>query len=293
MVAQMENSTHEQMRSIFKEEIDALNVIQANQKLFVTKIESLLAQQHSATEKFEEFTLTELPGLDNVVHRHIDLLRISEQDHFNQLKHAIRLGSDENKENLRKLEDIDERLSRIESKGLGEHTTTILHKELGRIVQEFGRQLQTIGAKSEAMVTVLLENDAVLKGSREQSELIMQQMVLSAKQMREITLQSKELSDSLRPLGALFASAETLHHEFTDAKGELEELVRTLETYERQEVRAVRENLERVAAEASEQMRILTQSLEQYQKTPIDTKNIQELSGRVKLHKSYIGENQA
>lgn len=38
-VAQMEDSTHLQLKNIFKEEIDALNVIQSNQKLFIQKID--------------------------------------------------------------------------------------------------------------------------------------------------------------------------------------------------------------------------------------------------------------
>ncbi len=292
IVAQMERSTHEQLRAVFKEEIDALNVIQANQKLFVSKIESLLAQQHTAMEKFETFTLTEVPGLDNVIHRHIDLLRIAEQDHFNQLKNLLRQSDDETKEVFGRLGEIHDRLVHIESQGVGERTIGVLHQELGRIVHEFGRQLQTIGAKSEAMVTTLLENDAVLKGSREQSEMIMQQMVLSTKQMREITSQSKELSDSLKPLVSLFASAEALHRELVSAKGKLSELIVTLEAYDHQEARTVRENLERVVAEASAQIQRLAESIENRQNIPVDTTTIQELAGRVKLHKSYIGENQ-
>jgi hypothetical protein len=88
LVTQMESSIHEQIRSVFKEEFEALDTIQSNQKLFITKLEALLLQQQTAMNKFEEFTLSELPSLDNVVHRHIDMLRIAEQDHFNQLKQA-------------------------------------------------------------------------------------------------------------------------------------------------------------------------------------------------------------
>lgn len=293
IVAQMERSTHEQLKNIFKEEIDALNVIQGNQKLFVSKIEALLAQQHSAMEKFEDFTMTELPGLDNIVHRHIDMLRIAEQDHFNQLKNAIRLSGDENKGITERLGEMHDQLSYIATRGLGEQTVAAVQKELGRIVQDFAHQIQAIGSKSESLVTTLLENDAVLKGSREQSELIMQQMVLSSKQMREITSQSKVLSDSLKPLVGLFASAEELHREFSSAKGKLGELIITLESYEHQDVRAARENLERIAAEASSQMQLLAQSIESYREASADTKNIHELAGRVKLHKSYLGENQA
>ncbi|MDD3595152.1 hypothetical protein [Sulfuricurvum sp.] len=293
VVAQMESTTHDQLHSVFKEEIDALNVIQSNQKLFVSKIESLLAQQQSATEKFEEFTLSELPSLDNVVHRHIDLLRVAEQDHFNQLKNVVRSSCDEQKEVEAQLKSIHEELKEISRHQQPEHTISILQKELDRIIHDFAHHLQTIGGKSESIVTALLENDALLRGSREQSELIMQQMVLSSKQMREITSQSKELSDTLKPLSRLFVSAETLHEEFMNAKGKLAELIVTLESYERQEYRSIRQSLEEVASEVTSQLQLLSHTLRQKESSPlIDAKNVQELASKVKLQKSYLGENQ-
>lgn len=298
LITQMEGSTHDQIRHVFKEEFDALNVIQENQKLFIKKIESLLAQQQNAMGKFEEFTFTELPSLDNVVHRHIDMLRVAEQDHFLQLKNVARSSSDEQKEVHTQLNEIRDLLIRMSHHQLPDHTITVLHKEMDRIVQDFSHHLQSLGAKSESIVTSLLENDALLQGSREQSELIMQQMVLSSKQMKEMTLHAKELSDSLKPLSHLFDSAETLHGEFIHAKGKLSELIVTLESYEHQEYRAIRQSLEQVAAEASAQIQLLTQTLQKRdshdrESSPmIEARSVQELASKVKLHRSYLGENQ-
>ena len=291
LVAQMESTTHEQIHNLFKEEIETLNMIQANQTLFVSKIESLLAQQHSAMEKFEEFTLSELPSLDNVVHRHIDLLRVAEQDHFNQLKSVVRLSCDEQKEVHAQLKTLHELVLQMSHRELPDHTISVLQKELDRILHDFSHHLQMLGAKSETIVTTLHENDSLLRGSREQSELIMQQMVLSSKQMREMTTHSKELSESLKPLSRLFASAETLHDEYISAKGKLSELIVTLESYERQDIRAFRQTLEEVAAEATAQIKLLTQTLQKSESLPIiETKNVQDLASKVKLHKSYLGE---
>lgn len=293
LITQMEGSTHDQIRHLFKEEFDALNVIQTNQKLFITKIESLMAQQQNAMGKFEEFTFTELPSLDNVVHRHIDMLRVAEQDHFIQLKNVAKSSSDEQKEVHVHLKEIHDLLHRMSHHQLPDHTVTVLQKELDRIVHDFSNHLQMLGAKSETIITSLLENDSLLKGSREQSELIMQQMVLSSKQMREMTAQAKELSDSLKPLSHLFDSAETLHNEFIHSKGKLSELIVTLESYEHQEYRAIRQSLEQVAAEATAQMQLFVQNLQKKEIHPmIEAKNVQELASKVKLHKSYLGENQ-
>lgn len=290
-VVQMEHSTHDQLRTLFQEELDAFHMIQSNQKLFISKIEALLAQQQLSMEKFETFTLTELPGLDNVVHRHIDLLRVAEQDHFNQLKLATKSACDENKEVHTQLKHIQDDLRLLRENQTPERTSALLRKELNAIIQEFARHIQTLGAKSEGIMTTLLENDALLRGSREQSELIMQQMVLSSKQMREMAVHSKELYASFKPLGALFASAEDLYAEFLSARGKLGELVVTLESYEKQEHRAMRENLERIANDVSERLHHLMQSLPVKENSDTyDTKNIQELSGKARLHRSYREE---
>jgi hypothetical protein len=72
----------------------------------------------------------------------------------------------------------------------------------------------------------------------------------------------------------------------------------TLESYEHQEYRAIRQSLEEVAAEAIGQMKLLVHTLQTKESqnkevlSLIETKNVQELASKVKLHKSYLGETQ-
>lgn len=291
-VAQMEDSTHLQLKNILKEEIDALNVIQSNQKLFIQKIESILDKQQESMEKFESFTLTELPSLDNVVHRHIDLLRISEQDHFNQLKNTIKASVDDKKDLHEEMMHVKVILEKLQKSQSMELVIGHVEGEFSRIIHEFSRHIQTIGSKSESIVTTLLENEKILIGSREQSELIMQQMVLSSNHMREMSHNSKELNESIKPLGHLFSSATLLHKEFILAKSKLEELVITLEGYEKQEHREMREHLENVANETIAQMQLFTQMLTQQDQPHqhVSPKEVLDLTHKVKLHQSYTSE---
>ena len=291
-VTQMEDSTQSQLKDIFKEEIDALNLIQSNQKLFIHKIESILAKQQDSMEKFEEFTLNELPSLDNIVHRHIDLLRISEQDHFNQLKNAAKVSSEDKKEVNEELMHIKLLLEKLQKSQSMESVVGYLENEFSRIIHEFSRHIQTIGSKSESIVTTLLENEKILKGSRDQSELIMQQMVLSSNHMREMSQNSKELNESIKPLGDLFGSAQLLHKEFMLAKSKLTELVVTLEGYEKNEHRELREHLENVANEAIVQMKLFTKTFmnEDQNHHHVSSKEVLDLTHKVKLHQSYTAE---
>jgi hypothetical protein len=113
-----------------------------------------------------------------------------------------------------------------------------------------------------------------------------------------MTTHSKELSDSLIPLSHLFSSAEGLYNEFVHAKGKLNELIITLESYEHQEYRAIRQSLEEVTSEAIAQMKLLVQNLHEREAkareslSMVETKNVYDLASKVKLHKSYLGESQ-
>ena len=294
-VTQMEDSTHTQLKNLFKEEIDALNLIQNNQKLFIQKIESILLKQQVSMEKFEEFTLNELPSLDNVVHRHIDLLRISEQDHFNQLKNTVKASVEDKKAYQEELTQVKIILEKLVKSQSTEWVIGHLENEFSRILNEFSRNIQSISSKSEGIVTTLLENEKILKGSREQSELIMQQMVLSSNNMREMSQNSKELNEAMKPLGNVFSSAQQLHKEFIHAKSQLSELIVTLEGYEKQEHRELREHLENVANEAIVQMKLFTQILtnpdqHHHHVSNKDVKEVVDLAHRVKLHQSYTSE---
>ena len=94
-----------------------------------------------------------MPWLDNIIHRHIDLLRIAEQDHFNQLKNALGINCDAHKEVSASLEEVHARLERIASSGPDEYAIGVLRRELEKIVHEFGRQIHALGIKSESIAT--------------------------------------------------------------------------------------------------------------------------------------------
>jgi hypothetical protein len=135
----------------------------------------------------------------------------------------------------------------------------------------------------------LLENEAILKGSREQSEMIMQQMVLSSNNMREMNHTTKELGLTLRPISSMFESAQALFGEFTLAKSKLSELLITLESYEKHDIREMHENLENIANTAIANMGLFVENMKQYSqdKHNVSPQEVQELSQKVKLQQSY------
>lgn len=288
-ISAMESSTHEQLKNIFKEEIDALGSILNNQKFFIQKVESVLAQQQLAQEKFEVFTTSELPSLDNIVHRHIDLLRIAQTEHFNHIKHSMKQLDDAKEHTHSELKIIYAAVQKIPKTFSNEGITGSIERELSKIIADFEQHIGTIGSKAQSIVMTLLENEAILKGSREQSEMIMQQMVLSSNNMREMNHTTKELGLTLRPISTMFESAQALSVEFALAKSRLSELLITLESYEKHDIREIHENLENIANTAIANMGLFVENMKQYEneKYNVSPQEVQELSQKVKLQQSY------
>jgi len=291
-ISAMESSTHEQLKNIFKEEIEALGSILNNQKFFIQKVESVLVQQQLAQEKFEVFTTSELPSLDNIVHRHIDLLRIAQTEHFNHIKHTMKQLDDSKEHTHSELKMIYAAVQKLPKTFSSEGITGIVEGELAKIVDNFEHQIGVIGGKAQGIVMTLLENEAILKGSREQSEMIMQQMVLSSNNLREMNHTTKELGLTLRPISSMLESAQSLFGEFTLAKSKLSELLITLESYEKHDIREMHENLENIANTAISNMELLVENMKQYtqEKHNVSPQEVQELSQKVKLQQSYKAE---
>ncbi|HFU74268.1 MAG TPA: hypothetical protein ENK65_01795, partial [Helicobacteraceae bacterium] len=84
-----DKDVHEKVLHANVEESEYFEKIATNQKAFMTQFDAIHKRQEEMLECISEFTQEKLPDLDTVVHRHIDMLRIAEQDHFNQIKNAM------------------------------------------------------------------------------------------------------------------------------------------------------------------------------------------------------------
>ena len=74
----------EETRTKFKNDIKALDAIQINQMKFVDKFDEMQAWHKGVSKAFEYFSEVQMPELDTIVHKHIDILRVAEQDHYNK-----------------------------------------------------------------------------------------------------------------------------------------------------------------------------------------------------------------
>jgi hypothetical protein len=86
---QEDQRVREEVSRKFEEDLKALDTIKENQANFLKKFDEMDSWHQNVSKEFEHFTEIQMPELDNVVHKHIDILRVAEQDHYNQLKSTL------------------------------------------------------------------------------------------------------------------------------------------------------------------------------------------------------------
>jgi len=287
-----ERDVHEKVRHFNEDETESFEKIQANQKAFMSQFVGVHKRQEEMLEKIASFTEEKLPDLDNVVHRHIDMLRIAEQDHFNQLKSAINVLNKSSEDNG--LESVKSMLHEYHTKQQTTLNTLVDYSKEGisDALKDFTSKLQGLRSQSEGLGTALREDEEILRSIRSQSELIMKQMLLSSTQMEKLEDKGKEIASIFIPVSELTGRLIAIKDDYIRSKLELNMLAESLQSIEEFQFEKMREHIEAMTQEINERLEgSLAQLHEHYHIAQKDISNtVQELSSKAQIVKSYGDE---
>ena len=223
LAQQEERRAQEEIRSQFKEDVTALDTIQRNQTKFIGKFEEMRGWHDAVSKGFEYFTAVQLPELDNVVHKHIDILRVAEQDHYNKLNSLLQKGLtskgsisddiDTLKKSLNSMKHISDEIAT----SIVKHTLS----QLSGVTKSFESQIIGLKSHTESVTTSLSEGENTLGNIRIQSELIMKQMILSANKMNELEEQNSGLHDIYATLKEIVKDVEAVKSDYVKAQAQL------------------------------------------------------------------------
>ena len=226
-----DREVQQEIRAKFKDDIKALDTIQKNQMEFTKKFEKMQEWHENVEKAFAFFSEVQMPELDKVIHKHIELLRISEQDHYNKLAELL-------EKIVESRYDIDKEFSRIKvsletvksiSDDISKTIVDKTHSKLSVLTQEFEGQLMTLKLHAEGVKTLLYEDENVLNSIRTQSEMIMKQMKLSAKQMDELEKRNGNFSKFSTDMKELLIEIENIKADYVKAQSELSQLSKELQ----------------------------------------------------------------
>jgi len=252
----LERNSQEEIRIKFKEDIQALDSIQSNQIEFIEKFDAMESWHKDVSKAFEYFTVEQLPELDNVVHKHIDILRIAEQDHYNKLTKLLQ-NAVESRVDIS--EDIDTLTADIEKIRRVSHeiAKNITEETLGKmqgVTKVVEMQLSKLKSHTEGVDTSLSESEQRLDTIRKQSEIIMNQMVLSTNRMQELQLQNSELHDIYSTLKEIVKDVEVVKSDYVKAQAQLEAISSDLAKGKEKQIDEMKQNIEELSISLSKKI---------------------------------------
>ncbi|MDF1879190.1 hypothetical protein JHD46_05985 [Sulfurimonas sp. SAG-AH-194-C20] len=218
-----ELKAQEGIRLQFKEDVTALDTIAHNQTKFIAKFEEMQGWHEAVSKGFEDFTEVQLPELDNVVHKHIDILRVAEQDHYNKLNTllqkavASRGDISEDIDTLRNSLDSMKSISNDIATSIVKHTLM----QLSGVTKSFESQIIALKSHTEGVTTSLSEGENTLGHIRVQSEMIMKQMILSSNKMNELEEQNSGLHDTYFTLKEIISDVEAVKSDYVKSQSQL------------------------------------------------------------------------
>ncbi|MDD5400894.1 MAG: hypothetical protein PHQ93_06890 [Sulfurimonas sp.] len=286
-----DKQSQEESRERFKHDVKVLDMILVNQNKFLQQFEQIESWHVDVTKSFENFTEVQLPSLDSVVHKHIDILRVTEQDHFNKVKVILEKAL-ENKGSIR--EEMEELKDSLQSIGNTSQTIakTIIKytiEQLSEIIKPFEKELLSLKSHTQSINTSLYESENKLGGIKEQSEMIMKQMILSSKKMSELQAQNSSLHDIYASMRDLMKDIEVIKSEYVKSQSQLNMIVNEFKESKDSEIDNIKEQMDSLRVALTAKMDNFLEKLDEHQELPNDgiSQSVKFLSKQAQLKSSY------
>ena len=253
-IAELRDDEHHSLfgiREDIKNDLLAQKLIQTNQDTFMHKLEDVLEQQNKVLK-----TLQQLPEFDQIMHNHIDILRIAEQDHFNRIKKAFDQANANRCDIKDEIVEIKQEMHQLKSlsKDVAKKIVDATLLELSDVVVEFQRQLNTLRAQSEGVSTALSEGENILGNARSKSEMLLKQIVLSSNNMKILEENSRSLSVIYLPIKNLISEIESIKSDYNLAHSELGNLAELLTTTQVEQLEIMKIKVEELSEKLVEKI---------------------------------------
>ena len=288
---QDDRRAQEEIRTKFKEDIQALDSIQINQTRFLGKFDDMDEWHQKVSGEFEDFTDVQMPKLSSILHEHIDILRVSEQDHYNKIKTILEKAGDSRGEIAEDMDDVKESLKNMQgiADSIAQSITKHTLQQLSGVTKSFENEISSLKSHSEGINTSLLESDTTLGTIKEKSEIIMKQMLLSANRMKDLEEKNTGLHDVYTMLKELMADMEAMKVDYVKAQSQLSMISNELKSTENEQSELVRQQIEDLGERLN--VKIDESILNIYEHFPVPgqdmTQSVQILAKKAQLQRGY------
>jgi archaellum component FlaC len=162
-------------------------------------------------------------------------------------------------------------------------------EQLSGVTKAFESQVITLKSHTESVSTSLSEGENKLNAIREQSELIINQMVLSSKKMSELERQNHGLHDIYATVNELMNDMERIKADYVKSQSQLSVIAREMRSSENEQIESLREQINSLADVLTHKIDTSLEKLhEHYHIAGEDiTQSVQILAKKAQLQKGY------
>lgn len=291
----IDTKAHDEVREKFKEDIKALQNIKTNQVKFMEKFEEMEVLNKSVIRLFKNFTEVQFPALDNVVHKHIDILRISEQDHHNKVISILNKAVESRGDMADDLEEVRGSIKSIGnlSKDISNSIVKGTLLELSNVTNSFEHQMISLKSHSESLNTALYESENKIDNINKESVVLMKQMSLSSHKMSEMQEQNTNLLNMYSTLKSLIEDIERVKSDYVKSQSQLEMLSRELRQSQDEEIASIREQMEDLIVMLTTKIDNSLEKLHNHYHIASEdlSQSVQELTKKAQMKKGYTDIN--
>ena len=246
--------TQREVREKFIEDIGILSSIETNQKKFLEQFLQLEQWHEDVKILLKYFSEEQLPKLDEVVTRHINIFRISEQDHYNKIQELLKKAIESRFDISDEIHSVEKKLETIVAltPTVTDKIVTATTQELSFAMKEFEKELLLLKSNTGLVATSLHESEGVLANIRTESEVVMKQMILSEKKL-----------ESIEELKVVLNTLEHVQSDYTEAQVKLHFLTKELQMEFKEELEIIDNKFDSLSQELCEK---IDSSLENLQK---------------------------
>ena len=235
-----------EVRTKFKEDLKALDAIKSNQDVFLEMFNEIRVLNRSIEKAFTEFTDVQLPSLDTVAHKHIEMLRISEQDHYNKLNIVLENVSNNRGDISQELDKLKASMEKMQnlSSNIADSIVSNTVSKMANISVAFEEELRTLKSHSESLNTALYESENKIDNISKESDVLMKQMSLSSNKMNEIQEQNANIGDVYNTLKLLMDDIEVVKADYVKSQSQLSLLSTELKESQEDDINNIKDQME-------------------------------------------------
>ena len=279
--ANEERELRSEFMARFNKDIDALNKLQQNQEEFLKKFEEAKEYNKELSSLFIHFTEVKLPELDSIIHKHLESLRITEAQHYENLSSFLQdtLGS---KERVSiELENIHKEVISISSKT--EHISNeIIEKSIIKVqnvTSAFEKELDGLKSLTQGLKTMLNEGENKILSIKAKGDGLINQIETVGNKLQELESKKEILGDISIRFMALLDEIERVKKEYINYSSYLENNLKNIDEKTKSEFLLLSKKIDKVYD-------LLDELMEKHQNTTTDiSENVKLLAKKAQMQK--------